>query len=400
MSELNKNLISDIINFCQQMVRTPSVNGSDSEKAIAQVIADFAQQNGLQTEWLALEEDHPNVLVKVGASEEIGLLLVGHMDTVPTGNPDSWKFPPFSGEISGDRLYGRGAIDNKGGIAAALGAMLLLKSQALESMEKSAVLACVPDEESGATGRLGIKYLHKHNKLSGRGAIYTYPYLKESAIGHRGVLRIKITTSGKSFHTGLHAWQTADKSHNAVTGLCEILLALEKVHFDKDTSSSMFDRFTTVLTPTLIEGGSGQSMVPDRASATVDIRLVPSTPKQMVQEKINAVIADVQSRRPMLKAATEELVSLPPTIIPQDFQIISAIRTATRAVCGSEPNFVVSGPANESYLLNEIGIPTCTLGPEGAGAHSLDEYLELGSLSDTIEIYSRVALELCGRRKP
>ena len=279
MSQQNKNLVSKITNLCQQMVKTPSVNGLNPEIAIAQVIADFAQQNGLQSELLALEEDRPNVLVRVGSSGEVGLLLVGHMDTVPVGNPDSWEYPPFSGTISDNRLYGRGAIDNKGGIAAALGALLLLKSQSLQDLKKSVVLACVPDEESGATGRLGIKYLHQLNKLSGCGAIYTYPYLTESAVGHRGVLRLKINTYGKSFHTGLHTWQMADKSYNAVTGLAEILLALEKIQFDKKASSSLFDRFETVLTTTRIEGGSGPSIVPDQASATLDIRLIPSVSK-------------------------------------------------------------------------------------------------------------------------
>ena len=399
MLKQDKNLTPQIIHLCQQLVRTPSVNGLNPEIALAQVIMDFARQNGLQSELLALEEDRPNVLVRVGDSEEIGLLLVGHMDTVPTGNPESWKFPPFSGTISENRLYGRGAIDNKGGIAAALGALLLLKSQSFQDLEKSVVLACVPDEESGATGRLGINYLHKLNKLSGVGAIYTYPYLRESAMGHRGVLRVKINTYGKSFHTGLHAWQIADKSYNAVTGLSEILLELEKVKFEGKTSSSLFDRFETVLTPTLIEGGSGPSIVPDHASATLDIRLIPSVPGEKVKEKINEVIAGVQSRRPMLKVTTEGLVSLPTTIIPEDSKIISAIRSASRAVRGVEPDFVISGPANESYLLNEIGIPTCTLGPEGIGAHSIDENMDLSSLEDTIEIYSRVALELSGRRE-
>ena len=396
MSLQTKNLTVKIIHLCQQMVRTPSVNGLNPEIAIARVIADFAQQNGLQSQLLALEEDRPNVLVRVGSSEEVGLLLVGHMDTVPVGNPDNWKYPPFSGTISNDRLYGRGAIDNKGGIAAALGALLLLKSQ-VQDLKKSVVLACVPDEESGATGRLGITYLHELKKLSGCGAIYTYPYLKESAIGHRGVLRLKINTYGKSFHTGLHTWQIADKSYNAVTGLAEILLAFEKIKFDKQASSSLFDRFETVLTPTTIEGGSGPSIVPDQASATLDIRLIPSVSKQAVKQKINEVIAKIQNHRPMLKITTEELVSLPPTSIPEDSKIIAAIRSASKAVSGEEPNFVISGPANESYLLNSIGIPTCTLGPEGAGAHSVDEYLDLNSLQNTIEIYSGVALELSGR---
>ena len=87
MLKQDKNLTPQIIHLCQQLVRTPSVNGLNPEIALAQVIMDFARQNGLQSELLALEEDRPNVLVRVGDSEEIGLLLVGHMGHRPDREP-------------------------------------------------------------------------------------------------------------------------------------------------------------------------------------------------------------------------------------------------------------------------------------------------------------------------
>ena len=119
----------EIITLCQELIRIPSVNGKNNELEIAQFIAGFARDHGLETELPALEPNRPNVLVRLGPSTVPGLVLVGHMDTVPTGKLENWHYPPFSGKITGNKLFGRGAIDNKGGIAAALGALLLLNEK-------------------------------------------------------------------------------------------------------------------------------------------------------------------------------------------------------------------------------------------------------------------------------
>lgn len=391
---LSTSFKTEVIHFLQEMIQTPSVNGENPEIEIAKVITAFAQKHELSVESTALEADRPNVLVQVGPKGKTGLLLIGHMDTVPTGKAENWNDNPFSGKIEGNQIFGRGAIDNKGGIAAAMGALLLLKQQSFSDLKRPLMLACVPDEESGATGRLGIKHLHRLNKLSGSGAIYTYPYLSETAIGHRGVLRLKIVTQGKSCHTGLFDWQEADKSLNAITGMSDILLELEKLKFEAAETPALFKRFHSIITSTIIQGGAGQSIVPDTCEAVIDVRLVPSNSKEFIIGKIQTCLDVVQQRRPGLKIELNEIINLPPTIISENEPIVLAIRTAVKEVIGKEPAVVVSGPANESYLLNKIGIPTCTLGPEGAGAHSVNEFCYLDSLFQTIEIYAKVALIL------
>ena len=114
--------LDDVADVCRRMVRTPSVNGRDPEKHIAGLIAETAAGYGLETEILAADPERPNVLVHAGPPGETALLLVGHLDTVPVSDEEAWSHPPFGGEISGGRLYGRGAIDTKGGMAAALAA--------------------------------------------------------------------------------------------------------------------------------------------------------------------------------------------------------------------------------------------------------------------------------------
>ena len=391
----DETLRGEVLALCQQMVQTPSVNGMDDELHLAHVIAAFARAYRLDVEMTAIDAQRPNVLVRVGPkNKDAGLLLVGHMDTVPVGEVSHWTHQPFNADIEDGRLYGRGAIDNKGGIAAALGALVLLKEKAGRQLKRPVLLACVPDEESGATGHLGIKHLEKEGKLSGRGAIYVYPDLHRTAIGHRGVLRLKLTARGRSFHTGGMAWQDADKSLNAVTGMSAVLLALEGITFASKPQPPIFSRYHTVITPTLMHGGAGISIVPDHCEAFVDMRLVPGVAREVVEHGVQLAIDAVLAERPQLQLELEEVTYIPPTVIPEDSDIIQAVKDAVVDVRGTLPEVFVSGPANESYLLNEFGIPTLTLGPAGDGAHAVDEYMEVASLYEAMEIYAQVGLAM------
>ncbi|KAA3648269.1 MAG: M20 family peptidase [Chloroflexi bacterium] len=395
MTMLTEVQIQTTLNFTQKMIQTPSVNGQHNERAMAEEMIAFANSLELDTEILALEEERPCALVHLGPKEQTGLLLIGHMDTVPVGDESNWEYPPFSGEISGNQMYGRGAIDNKGGIAAAMAALWWLRENALEELKMSVTLIGVPDEESGATGRLGIKYLQEIGKLQGKGAIYVYPDSDRTNIGHRGVWRIKLTTRGQSFHSGSLDWQDTDRSHNAVTGMAEIIGGLERLTFPRPAASSFFEDKETVITPTVITGGSGPSMVPDICEAHVDMRLVPDVPRKEIEDAIQGLVADVIQRRPSLQASVETETYLPPTIIPDDAEVLTALRASVREVLDIDPAVQVSGPANESYLLNGYGIPTCTYGPDGAGAHANNEYVEIDSIFKVAEVYAQTALKLC-----
>jgi succinyl-diaminopimelate desuccinylase len=376
-----------LLDLCRTLVQTPSVNGHDPERAVAEQVAAFAHQHGLAVELLAQTAERPNVLVRVGPAGPATLLLLAHTDTVPTGQAATWTYPPFAAQLHDGRLYGRGAIDNKGGIVAGLAALLLLQQAA---PHQPVLLACVPDEESGATGTLGVRYLHSLGKLAARAAIYTYPGMRELVIGHRGMLRVSIMTHGVAYHSGSRAWQEAAPSANAVTGMAEILLELEREQLDQ-FGSGLFTPFRTMITPTLIDGGSGPSIVPDTCTALLDIRLVPETPGAEVERVIRKVLAAVMARRPVLRAELRVDTALPPTQIAADAPIVTALQTAAQHVLGWVPPLTVSGPANESYILNELGIPTCVFGPTGDNAHAADEFVVLESIFQVATVYAHAA---------
>jgi acetylornithine deacetylase/succinyl-diaminopimelate desuccinylase-like protein len=194
------------VEFCSHLLQIPSVNGINDEIEVAEAIAMEAKALGLHAQIVGENRRRPNVIVSTSESGETGLLLIGHTDTVPPGDEQGWLHPPFSGKVADGRIFGRGAIDTKGGITSALYAMAALARTPDALLSGRAQLICVPDEESGATGTLGIQYLHQNGLLGGLGAIYAYSG-DQIVLGHRGLVRYRLVCQGEAIHTGALEWQ-------------------------------------------------------------------------------------------------------------------------------------------------------------------------------------------------
>ncbi len=381
---------ADMIDFCARLLQTPSVNGVHDERAVALVIAKQALALGLHVEVVGENPHRPNVIVSTSTESPTGLLLVGHLDTVPAGDETAWTHPPFAGEQADGRLYGRGAVDTKGGMTSALYALALLKQHPEALPNGRAQLICVPDEESGATGTLGIKWLHNNGLLEGKGAIYAYSG-DQITLGHRGLLRYTLICHGQSIHSGAEEWQQGTAGANAVTGMARLLLELEKLHFDYSTAPH-FGAFRTVITPgTLINGGVSINIVPDQCEAAIDIRLTPEVTRLQIEALIDACTARVEQERGVRFTRTL-LNDASAALTPDDADIVQVLESVVRDVKHKQPQRVVAGPSNEGYLLNDRGIPTiCGFGPDGENFHSNDEYVNIDSLVTTAAIFALTA---------
>jgi acetylornithine deacetylase/succinyl-diaminopimelate desuccinylase-like protein len=315
-------------------------------------------------------------------------MLVGHMDTVPAGDETQWIHPPFSGTVADGRIYGRGAVDTKGGISASLYALAALKEHNIPAQ-----LVCVPDEESGATGTLGIKFLHKQGLLQAKGAIYAYSG-RIIHIGHRGLIRYRLTCHGESTHTGSEQWQDGESGANAVMAMADLLLRLESTPFVY-SQKPYFDRFRTMITPgTVISGGTAVNIVPNHCEALVDIRTTPENDVDTVHPIVLEHIAAVEDLRGVT-FDVEQINQLPAVMSAPDEAIFTTLSAVTNDITGEIPALAIAGPANEGYLLVEIGIPTvCGFGPHGAGFHGIDEHVEVNSLTETATIFALTALRL------
>jgi succinyl-diaminopimelate desuccinylase len=382
-------LQNEIILFCSRLIQTPSVNGIHAERDIAVALAEQARILGLDAQIVGAQPERPNVIVNTNPDQPTGLLLLGHLDTVPAGDAAAWTHPPFGGVVDQERLYGRGAIDTKGGMTAALYALALLKRIPDALPAGNVQFIGVPDEESGATGTLGIRWLDEHSLLHAKGAIYAYSG-RDITLGHRGLLRYRLICSGEAIHTGAQEWQEGTAGANAVIAMADLLVRLEALPFPRSTAP-YFESFRTVITPgTVIQGGTSINIVPDRCETLVDIRLTPETTRESIETALRETIHLVEAQRPRIHFEMENLNDAAAAITPDDALIVTVLEDTVRAL-GGQPERVVAGPANEGYLLIERGIPTiCGFGPLGANAHALDEYVEVASLVETAALFAMV----------
>lgn len=389
--QLARGYEAEMVAFLQGLVQIPSVNGRETEAAVSHRILQEAQKLGLSAKLVAKDPQRPNAVVRWGQGPA-KFAIIGHSDTVAEGNHDQWTYKPFGGAEANGRLYGRGSADNKAGIAIGLYLLALLRDhKLLNPNEVEIIVAGVVDEESGATSKLGVRHLLDVGALAGvQGAIYAYAS-DIVCVGHRGSLRLMLTARGKATHTGLAAWSQGQKGVNAVTGLAAVLLALEKLQVPYPSHPS-FDHLGFTITPgTLVEGGTFVSMVPDLATAAVDIRLMPRQDKEEVLAAVQATIDQVVAQRPGLVVETAVTNEFPGAAIPMDHPLATIAQQYARQFTNGEWPIVGAGPGNEGYMLIKAGIPTlCGFGPSGGNAHAPDEWVDVASLSTTLATFAGI----------
>ncbi len=380
----------DLVAFLRDLVRIPTVNGRDPEAPLAIRIEQEARRLGLKSRLVALQPERPNILVSYGEGPD-RFVLIAHMDTVAEGNPEGWSSPPFSAEIIGGNIIGRGAADNKAGIACGLYTLALMRELKLIDPDcQQVVVAGVVDEESGACSPFGVRYLLDSGALQARGAIYAYTS-DIVCIGHRGLIRLSLKAKGQSVHAGLAEWHNHVQGANAVTALADLLLKLESMKVPA-TAPPGFEHLGFTITPgTVFQGGSYPSVVPDSATTVVDIRLLPGQSSAEVLELVREQIRMVEKERPRIAIEMQVIVDIPGALIPKDHPLALLAQDYTEKITGRRWETAGAGPANEGYMLIGAGVPTlCGFGPTGGNPHAPDEWVEINSLPATAAIFAGI----------
>jgi len=385
----------ELIKFCQNLIRIPSVCNENLEEKIAKFIESHARSLGLKVQLVAKDRYRPNVIIDTEPNKKDNFLFLGHMDTVGVGAIDNWRYYPFSAHKSGGRIYGRGAADMKAGIACEIYLMKLVKDLGLE-LPFNLRTILVSNEEGGSTTRpifdIGMDYLIQEGLVEGEAAIYGYGGTYNIGIGHRGVLRVKIVTFGETVHTGSIKSQTQERGSNAVTGMAEILLALEDLKLPQ-FKHPHFPKHRNVITPGAMikHGGTAISTVPDYCESVVEVRYLPRFPINKIYHQIKE-IAEKIARKRGIKVQLEKFIEISAVCLSPEEKVITDLKEACQEAYGQPITLRGTGPANESFLLIRRGIPTVVFGPLGGRAHSDDEFVEIKSLTKTLEVYLKTLI--------
>ena len=216
ITEIEKSK-AEIIKFSQELIKAKSPNpyqpneswkvNEPIEKEVAKLIFNKLKEFGLKPKFVSALSNRPNVVCSLKKKGRSTSIFNGHMDTVPVGDENKWKYPPFSAKIVDNKLYGRGSLDMKSSLAAMIFAMKVLSKLNLKG---NLIFTGVVDEEPGAYSEIGTKYLLKYG-LKGDACLVGEPGTKKICIGCKGGYRLKIITKGESAHTGSGSWERKEK---------------------------------------------------------------------------------------------------------------------------------------------------------------------------------------------
>jgi succinyl-diaminopimelate desuccinylase len=297
----------------------------------------------------------PVIAATVGASAGADVPTVifhGHIDVVP-GRPE--QFVP---RTEGERLFGRGAYDMKGGLASMMVA-------ARDLVDQSAVrvhLVVVSDEESDEITQRGSDYLVEQG-YTGDFAITGEPTDLHIGVQAKGVLAMRIEVSGKSAH-GSTPWL----GDNAVLKAIDVFRQIESMPFSRE-SSEFFDRPSISLGR--IMGGDVINKVPDMCAMDVDVRYLPGQDPEAILEEVSA-LPDVQ----IGKVFTRE-----PAIVERSNRYVQLLASAVAEGTPAERISVGRDGASDAISFIEAGVPAVEFGPEGAGHHGPEEWVSIPSLA-------------------
>ena len=299
-----------------------------------------------------IHNGRPVLAATVGAQGGPTVVLHGHLDVVP-GHPEQ-----FSSRVAGDRLYGRGAYDMKGGLAAMMCAIRDLAAQERVRVH----FVCVSDEESEEEEQRATDELIERG-YTGDFAVTGEPTDLHIGVEAKGVLAMRIEVTGRSAH-GSTPWV----GDNAVLKALDIFRGIESLPFARE-SSDLFDRPSINLGRIL--GGDALNKVPDSCAIDVDIRYLPNQdPEEILQgigELPDAEIVKVFRREPVIversNAFVQALGAAVATVAPRKERISVGQHGASDAIC---------------FL--EAGIPAVEFGPVGDGHHGPEEWVSIQSL--------------------
>ncbi|HOI97915.1 MAG TPA: M20/M25/M40 family metallo-hydrolase, partial [Candidatus Pacearchaeota archaeon] len=270
----------EIIKFAQELIKIKSQGVIDGEKNIAKAVFDKLVNFGFKPELIG-DKLRPSVICRVEGGDKV-IWLESCLDTVPAGDFSKWEYPPFEGKIVGNKMFGRGVADAKIGIAN----FCYLAKELVNDKKFNGSIFLGFDADEQAGNFSGIKEVIKHVPKADI-CILGYQGIDEISIGGRGWLRFKITTFGKTAHTG----SRKNKGVNAIHTMGKIIVALTSLDFNLKTEP--FFEFGSSLNVSQISGGTAINVVPDKCEALLEIRWLPSQTKEKILETIKFAIDNI-----------------------------------------------------------------------------------------------------------
>jgi acetylornithine deacetylase len=390
----------DLSATLRDLVATPSVNpmgravsGPDYfEYRLTDYLEQLFVRFNIKSWRQSVAPKRDNIIARIEGSPSLEqggalLLLEVHQDTVPV---DGMMIPPFGPQVRDGRLYGRGACDNKGGMAAMLAAMVRLKEE-VPTPRPTVVLACTVNEEHGFTGASALTTLWSNpaSPIIPRRpdvAIVAEPTNLNVVVAHKGMVRWRCHTLGRAAHSS-----QPEQGENAIFRMAQVLTALERY---QQNVVGRLAQHPLCGRPTLsvgtISGGLSVNTVPDRCMIEIDRRLVPGEQPQHARQHVIDYLAAETS-------LGEKIQHDPPFMQgtglndAHNHTVAEKLATAIRSTTGRTPKLQGVSFGTDAFCYDAAGVPSVVFGPGSIDqAHTADEWVPLAEVDQAAEVLYRV----------
>jgi acetylornithine deacetylase len=370
----------------QDLVRINSVNprldaAAPGESEIAAYVADALRALGLE---VAIHEPQPGRVSAVGrlrgSRPGRSLMFNAHADTVDVGGMGA----PFSGDIKDGRLYGRGAYDMKGGLAAMIGAVKALTDAGCPHSGEI-LLAAVADEEYASLGTEDLVARYRPDA-----AIVTEPTALDICLAHKGFAWLEVTTTGRAAHGSRF-----DLGIDANMRMGRVLADLDALEQNLRARTPHPLVGPPSLHAATLAGGSGLSTYAAGCRLQIERRTVPGEHAEDVLGEIREILRRQAARDSTFEAELAVLLVREPFEVAEDAAIVRALTEASTAVLGRRPKYVGQTPWMDAALLAAAGTETVVMGATGSGAHAKEEWVDLASVHKLTECLAEAAVRYC-----
>jgi acetylornithine deacetylase/succinyl-diaminopimelate desuccinylase family protein len=417
-----------VVELTQAMVRIPSVNPKfqidpllNREADVQNLLEPALKETGFATEqWDALP-GRPNLIADKAGDEARSLILCGHVDVVTVGERSRWTVDPFCGDIKDGRLYGRGAIDMKSGVAACIAAARAIHRCGVDLTGRLSIHSVV-DEEAGGFGAIAAV---KRGKLASA-AIIAEPSWGDVQPAEGGLEWARVTLRGRTAHS---AWRyneiypqrdergRLEPGVNAIEIAARFIDALRVYENGRTRARShpLLPPGMNTINVGVIRGGSGigddglpvimtnPAIIPDTVAIDLDMKFLPDENSADYRRDFESFVHHFAQTDAWLRGHPPKVewelggLHFPPLNTPLDHPLVTSL-VRRKTALGAAPTVRGMIAVTDAAHYAGAGVNGVIFGPTGEGFHGEDEYVDIASLVETAKVIAATVLDYCGVR--
>lgn len=383
MSPAESPLGREALRLLADLIALPSVNpdlvpGGAGEGAVAAYVGDYLERAGLMVKRQEAAPGRPNVVaILPGTGGGRSLLLNGHMDTVGV---EGMTIPPFEPRREDDRIYGRGAMDMKGGLAAFLAAAADL-ARSGPALAGDLIVAPTIDEEYGSRGVEALVAEYRADA-----AVVCEPTDLNVDIAHRGFVWLEVETRGRAAHGARFA-----EGIDAITMMGGVLTGLASLDRSLGARRHPLLQRGSVHAG-VITGGREWSTYPSRCAVRVERRTLPGEDEAVARLEVQEILDRAAREDPSFAAEVRLVLARPAWEVSPDEPLVRVLQDTAESVTGRRPRLGGKLGWPESALLNAAGIPAVNFGPGGEGPHADVEFVRASEVTACAAVLRELAI--------